>query len=84
MPRFCGKKQGKPTLQSDGAFFRVTFRSNHVYDAQGFRAVYVFHKGKSKLAIFCLCNCYKTSQICLYIPPVLQVTQILQPHILFV
>ena len=51
MPRYCGKKQGEPTEQSDGAFFRVTFRSNHIYDAQGFKAVYAFHKGESLLEL---------------------------------
>ena len=30
------------TVTSDGNFFRVTFKSNDVYDATGFNATYVF------------------------------------------
>ena len=59
MPRYCGKKQGEPTEQSDGAFFRVTFRSNHIYDAQGFKAVYAFHKGELLLELLYSKTCVK-------------------------
>ena len=34
----------KKVLTSDGSFFRVTFRSNHVYDATGFEAFYQFRQ----------------------------------------
>ena len=45
MPKFCGTSVSP--VSSDGAFFRVTFRSNHIYDAQGFKAAYTFQRGKS-------------------------------------
>ena len=46
MPRFCGKRHTGDTVKSDGAFFRVTFRSNHIFDAKGFQAVYSFTPGE--------------------------------------
>ena len=48
MNRFCGTKeqhtQKKNAVTSDGNFFRVTFKSNDVYDATGFEAFYQFRK----------------------------------------
>ena len=48
MDRFCGTKeqnsQKKNAVNSDGNFFRVTFKSNDVYDATGFEAFYQFRK----------------------------------------
>ncbi len=46
MSRFCGTKEEhvKKTVNSDGNFFRVTFKSNDVYDATGFEAFYQFRK----------------------------------------
>ena len=46
MNRFCGTKEEskKKTVNSDGNFFRVTFKSNDVYDATGFEAFYQFRK----------------------------------------
>ena len=41
----CGTvsdKKEKKTAYSEGNFFRVTFHSNEVYDATGFKAVYEF------------------------------------------
>ena len=49
MPKFCGTKVSP--VSSDGAFFRVTFRSNHIYDAQGFKAAYTFQRGKRSYRI---------------------------------
>lgn len=48
MDRLCGtseNNQGKSVL-SDGNFFRVTFKSNDVYDATGFQAHYQFRRVK--------------------------------------
>jgi len=44
MKRLCGAKDQHfvKTVVSDGSFFRVTFRSNDVYEATGFQAVYQF------------------------------------------
>ncbi|KAI0240807.1 Suppressor of lurcher protein 1 [Lamellibrachia satsuma] len=46
MYRFCGTEEEnqKKTVHSDGNFFRVTFKSNDIYDATGFEAFYQFMK----------------------------------------
>jgi len=45
MSRLCGTKDKLPReIVSDGTFFRATFRSNELYDATGFQAVYQFRK----------------------------------------
>ena len=46
MSRYCGTKEetSKKVVQSDNNFFRVTFKSNDVYDALGFEAFYQFRK----------------------------------------
>ncbi len=46
MSRLCGQKmeQQKKEEHSDGNFFRVTFKSNDIYDATGFEAFYQFRK----------------------------------------
>jgi len=47
MSRFCGTKDSesaKKAVNSDSNFFRVTFKSNAVYDATGFEAFYQFRK----------------------------------------
>lgn len=47
MSRLCGPKDDgnkRQTVSSDGSFFRVTFKSNHVFDATGFEAFYQFRK----------------------------------------
>ena len=46
MNRFCGTKEEskRKTVKSDGNFFRVTFKSNDVYDATGFEAFYQFRQ----------------------------------------
>ena len=41
LPRYCGQLQGLK-LESDGAFFRVTFKSNDRFDGTGFLANYQF------------------------------------------
>ena len=53
MNRFCGTKEEskKKTVNSDGNFFRVTFKSNDVYDATGFEAFYQFRKYVGKYEI---------------------------------
>ena len=38
----CGMNRKNITENSDGNFFRVTFRSNDVYDATGFKGLYEF------------------------------------------
>ncbi|XP_070188782.1 suppressor of lurcher protein 1-like [Littorina saxatilis] len=44
--RMCGQSPlTKQKIESDGAFFRVTFKSNHIYDAHGFQAFYQFFGG---------------------------------------
>ncbi|ELT95407.1 hypothetical protein CAPTEDRAFT_27776, partial [Capitella teleta] len=44
MHRYCGTKEtkAKKEIHSDGKFFRVTFKSNNVYDSMGFEAFYQF------------------------------------------
>jgi len=43
MDRYCGLRTGKNnTVKSDGEFFKVTFKSNGIYDAHGFQAKYRF------------------------------------------
>jgi len=46
MSRLCGTrdKLERREIVSDGTFFRATFRSNELYDATGFEAVYQFRK----------------------------------------
>ena len=46
MGRICGSTLGrsKRTMESDGNFFRVTFKANGIYDAHGFEANYQFLK----------------------------------------
>ena len=46
MDRYCGTMEDsrRKTVKSDGNFFRVTFKSNNVYDATGFEAFYQFRK----------------------------------------
>ena len=41
MKRLCAAKQ-QHFVNSDGSFFRVTFRSNHIFEATGFDAFYQF------------------------------------------
>ncbi|KAK3580407.1 hypothetical protein CHS0354_012430 [Potamilus streckersoni] len=43
LPRLCGQMNpGQVIRDSEGAFFRMTFKSNHIYDATGFKANYRF------------------------------------------
>ena len=44
MKRLCGAKDQHfiSSVHSDGSFFRVTFRSNDVYETTGFQAAYQF------------------------------------------
>lgn len=42
MPRYCGLPNGYSYIVSDGPFFRVTFRSNEKYEAEGFKGMYTF------------------------------------------
>ncbi|XP_053397386.1 suppressor of lurcher protein 1-like isoform X3 [Mercenaria mercenaria] len=44
MRRYCGNRPSYPTVTSDAAFFRVTFRSNSKFDANGFRGRYKFKR----------------------------------------
>ncbi|KAL8609967.1 hypothetical protein ACOMHN_046886 [Nucella lapillus] len=47
--RMCGQAAiSKKQIKSDGAFFRVTFKSNHVYDGHGFQAFYQFFGGPTR------------------------------------
>ena len=51
MTRFCGTREDDKTkkeVKSDGNFFRVTFKSNDVYDSTGFEAFYQFRKYEGK------------------------------------
>lgn len=41
MPRYCGQLKDL-TMESDGPFFRVTFKSNDRFDGTGFFALYQF------------------------------------------
>ena len=54
MRRKCGKKSSnvRNFVESDGNFFRVTFKSNDAYDATGFEAFYQFRKYEGSFAIF--------------------------------
>ena len=50
----CGTvndKKKKHVADSDGNFFRVTFHSNDVYDATGFKAVYEFKDKEGQFLI---------------------------------
>ena len=49
MNRLCGNSESnqKRTVSSDSHFFRVTFKSNNVYDATGFQAHYQFRSVKT-------------------------------------
>ena len=44
MHRLCGviNKEELRHVESDAVFFRVIFKSNHEYDAEGFHAFYQF------------------------------------------
>lgn len=42
MKRLCGSDHQQIVVHSDGSFFRVTFRSNDVYESTGFKAAYQF------------------------------------------
>ena len=43
MPRYCGQlKDVTSPMESDGPFFRVTFKSNDRFDGTGFFAIYQF------------------------------------------
>ena len=42
MTRYCDIQKPPSMFKSDGEFFRVTFRSNAVFDATGFEAIYQF------------------------------------------
>ena len=58
MYRFCGTEEEnqKKTVHSDGNFFRVTFKSNDIYDATGFEAFYQFMKqeeGEGDMVVLC-------------------------------
>ena len=48
--RMCGTNEfnRKKTVRSDKNFLRVTFHSNDVYDATGFKAVYEFRDVEGK------------------------------------
>ena len=50
MNRYCGSKEDAPKkkVESDGSFFRVTFKSNDVYDAVGFEAFFQFKKPETE------------------------------------
>ncbi|RWS05139.1 Suppressor of lurcher protein 1-like protein, partial [Dinothrombium tinctorium] len=53
IPRHCGMKKPK-TIESDGDFFRVTFKSNDRFDGTGFEAFYQFRspEGEKKALLF--------------------------------
>ena len=41
--RMCGQEPiSSHKIESEGPFFRVTFKSNHIYDGHGFDAFYQF------------------------------------------
>ena len=41
--KICGKRSGlRTSYESKGNFFRVAFKSNHLYEATGFKAIYYF------------------------------------------
>lgn len=44
MPRYCGNRPSYDQVESDAAFFRVTFKSNDKYDANGFKGLYHFKR----------------------------------------
>ena len=48
IPRHCGLLKPK-TIESEGNFFRVTFKSNDRFDGTGFQAVYFFKNPAGKL-----------------------------------
>lgn len=51
MYRHCGNK--KPSnVESDGDYFRITFKSNDKLDATGFEAFYQFKKPEGEKRIF--------------------------------
>ena len=66
MSRLCGTKdQLQPTRKefiSDSHFFRVTFRSNDIYDGLGFSAIYQFRKVEG----LCLSDYSLRTEVCLY------------------
>ncbi|ESO09929.1 hypothetical protein HELRODRAFT_73048, partial [Helobdella robusta] len=52
MGRLCDVKDGLSRyVHSDGDFFRVTFKSNYIYDGTGFKALYQFKKSDGRLHI---------------------------------
>ena len=58
MPRFCGQKNPDQTsVTSDAAFFRVTFRSNQIYESKGFKGLYTFKLG-TNIDYMCYCELY--------------------------
>ena len=76
MYRFCGTEEEnqKKTVHSDGNFFRVTFKSNDVYDATGFEAFYQFMKqeeGEGDLGTLCgiglYIGCLINVFVCLFV-----------------
>lgn len=54
--RYCGtlEENARKEVASDGPFFRVTFKSNGVYDSSGFEAYYQFRKDEGKLIVHML------------------------------
>ncbi|KAK3098030.1 hypothetical protein FSP39_015488 [Pinctada imbricata] len=44
--RLCGKMRSTHTLISDGAYFRIEFVTNEVYQGRGFKGRYEFFRGK--------------------------------------
>jgi hypothetical protein len=52
MARLCGNRYQdslRREIVSDSTFFRVTFKSNNLYDAAGFKGVYQFRKVEGQL-----------------------------------
>lgn len=47
IPRHCGNKKPE-TIESDGDFFRITFKSNDRFDGTGFQAFYQFRGVEGK------------------------------------
>lgn len=82
MARLCGTKEEhqKKEVKSDGNFFRVTFKSNDVYDATGFQAFYQFRKYEGKPLWFreqktISCSCMPLFKLCI-LPETLLIFQI--------
>lgn len=49
IPRHCGLKKPK-TIESEGDFFRVTFKSNDRFDGTGFEAFYQFRGPEGEMS----------------------------------